>query len=53
MERDELALRDRVKNLLEIYDFEYILDINDMTPEDCVVFLVQQYGLLLPDYEPL
>jgi hypothetical protein len=53
MERDELALRDRIKKLLEVYDLEYILDVNDMTAEDCLVFLVQQYGLLLPDYEPL
>jgi hypothetical protein len=53
MERDEILLRDRIKNILQTYELEEILDQNEMTIEDCLVFLVYQYGLKLPDYAPL
>lgn len=53
MERDEIHLRDRLKAVLEIYTVEEILEDNDMTVEDALVFLVYQYGLLIPDYGPL
>ncbi len=53
MERDEVRLRDRLKVVLETYTLEEILEQNDMTVEDTLVFLVYNYGLLLPDYEPL
>lgn len=53
MDRDEIRLRDRIKVLLEVYDLETILSDNDMTIEDMLVFMVNHYGLVLPDYEPL
>jgi hypothetical protein len=53
MDRDEILLRDKIKNLLEVYSFEEILEHNDMTIEDCIVFMIANYGLLLPDYGPL
>lgn len=53
MDRDEIILRDRIKRLLEVYDVEEILADNDMTIEDMLIFMVENYGLLLPDYEPL
>jgi len=53
MNRDELRLRDRIKNLLEVYELEDILADNDMSVEDMLVYMVESYGLLLPDYGPL
>jgi hypothetical protein len=53
MERDEIKLRDRLKAVLGVYTLEEILEQNDMTDEDLLVFLVYNYGLLLPDYEPI
>ena len=53
MDRDEIALRDRLKNILEVYSLEEIFELNEATTEDILVFLVENYGLLLPDYEPL
>jgi hypothetical protein len=53
MERDEVNLRDRVSQVLGVYTLEEVLEVNDMTVEDCLVFLVYNYGLVLPDYGPL
>lgn len=53
MERNELLLRDRIARLLEVYDFDDILDHNDVTLEDILVFLYFEYGLQFPDNEPL
>lgn len=53
MDREEIALRDRLKNILNVYTLEEIFENNDATVEDILVFLVHNYGLLLPDYEPL
>lgn len=53
MDRDEIRLRDKIKRLLEVYELEDILGDNDMTVEDLLVYMVESYGLLLPDYEPL
>lgn len=52
MERKELYLRERIQRLLETYSFEEILEFNDMSEEDVVLFLYFEYGLQLPE-EPL
>lgn len=49
MERKELYLRERIQRLLETYSFEDILEYNDMTDEDVIVFLFFEYGLKLPE----
>ena len=52
MERKELYLRERIQRLLETYTLENILELNDMTDEDILVFLYFEYGLKLPE-EPV
>lgn len=52
MERKELYLRERIQRLLETYSFEDILEFNDMTDEDVLVFLYFEFGLNLPE-EPV
>lgn len=52
MERKELYLRERIQKLLETYSFEELLEFNDMTEEDTIVFLYFEYGLTLPE-EPV
>lgn len=49
MERKELHLRERIQKLLEVYSFEDILEFNDMTDEDVLVFLYFEFGLTLPE----
>jgi hypothetical protein len=51
MERDELKLRERIEKLLEIYSFEDIIEQNDLTIEDILVFLYNEYGLTFPPLE--
>lgn len=52
MERKELHLRERIQRLLESYSFEDILNFNDMTEEDVLLFLYFEYGLKFPE-EPV
>ena len=52
MERKELLLRERIQRLLEVFSFEQILEFNDLTEEDTLVFLYLEYGLQFPE-EPL
>lgn len=52
MERKELQLRERIQRLLEVFSFEQILEFNDMTEEDVLLFLYFEYGLNFPE-EPL
>lgn len=52
MERKELHLRERIQRLLQTHSFEDILEYNDMTEEDIIVFLYFEYGLKLPE-EPM
>lgn len=49
MERTELAIRDRLQLLLQDNTLEEILEMNDMTPEDCLIVLYFEYGIKLPD----
>lgn len=53
MDRDELALRERIRILLETYTFEELLEENEIEIEDVVLFLYQEYDLHLPEMEPL
>jgi hypothetical protein len=52
MERKELHLRERIQRLLETYTLEELLEYNDATEEDILVFLYFEYGLKLPE-EPV
>lgn len=53
MERKELFLRDRIQRLLETYTFSEILEYNEATEEDILLFLYFEYGLKFPEAEPL
>lgn len=52
MERKEIFLRERIQRLLETYTFSEILEFNEMTEEDTLLFLYFEYGLQFPE-EPL
>lgn len=52
MERKELYLRERIKKILDTYTFEELLEFNDLTDEDVLVFLYFDFGLKLPE-EPM
>jgi hypothetical protein len=53
MERKELLLRERIQRLLATYSFEDLLDYNEATEEDILVFLYFEYGFQFPEAEPL
>jgi hypothetical protein len=53
MERNELYLRERIQRLLETYTLEEIIDHNDVTTEDILVFLYFEFGLTFPEQEPV
>ena len=39
--------------ILESYTLEEILELNDLTPEDCLEYLVEENYLKLPSIKPL
>ena len=39
--------------ILNTYSLEEILEYNDLTPEDCLEFLVEEEYLELPEIKPL
>ncbi len=43
----------RAKELLETYSFSELLEHNELTEEDVLVFLNEQGLLTLPEVEPL
>lgn len=53
MERKELYLRERIQKLLETYTFEELLEYNEATEEDILVFLYFEYGFKFPEAEPV
>jgi hypothetical protein len=53
MDRDELFLREKIRTILETYSFEELLEENEMEIEDAILFLYLEYGLKLPEMEPL
>ena len=42
-----------IENLLDVYTFEDILDLNDLTEADVLLFLVDQGFVNLPKIKPL
>jgi hypothetical protein len=42
-----------VENTLQVYDLSEIIEKNDLTEADVLLFLVEQGFLELPDPEPL
>lgn len=53
MDRDQLVLYTHIKKLLEVYTFEEILEYNDDTVEDILMYLFYEYGLKFPEVEPV
>lgn len=49
MDREDLALYHLIRDKLEDYGLEYILETNDLTMEDAVYHLIKLYGLELPE----
>ncbi len=49
MERDDIELYHRIRDKLEDYGWEYILQVNDLNPEDAIFHLIKLYGLELPE----
>lgn len=39
--------------VLETYSLEEILELNDLTAEDCLEFLVEEGYIALPEIKPL
>lgn len=46
-------LIDKVESILETYSLDEILEINEVTQEDTLLFLVEQEFVKLPNPEPL
>jgi len=44
---------DTAEHLLEIYSLEEILELNDITPEEALEYLVNQEFIKLPEIQPL
>lgn len=42
-----------IKNILDIYTLEEVIELNDASVEDVLFFLVEERMLELPDPEPL
>jgi len=39
--------------ILDCYSLEEILELNDMTPEDCLIYLLDEKMISLPEVKPL
>jgi len=39
--------------VLEVYTIEEVLELNDLTVEDCLIYLVEAGYLSLPEIKPL
>lgn len=49
MDRDDIALYRVIREKIDDYGLEYILEVNDLTPEEAVYHLIKLYGLELPE----
>jgi hypothetical protein len=47
------VIYEKVEKALQVYSLEEILELNDLTDEDVLVFLVEQQFISLPNPEPL
>lgn len=43
----------RLIDILDVYTLEEILELNDLTTEDCLEFLLEEGYLKLPPIKPL
>lgn len=44
---------EQIENILQTYSLEEIFELNDLTEEDVLFFLVKEEFLTLPEPEPL
>jgi hypothetical protein len=44
---------DQIERLLQTYDFQDIIDINGLTEEEVLYFLVEQEFVSLPEVKPV
>lgn len=42
-----------INNLLDTYSFEEILELNELTEADALLFLVEEELVVLPDIKPV
>lgn len=49
MEREDIELYHLIRDKLDDYGLDYILETNDLTPEDAIFQLIKLYGLELPE----
>jgi len=42
-----------IKNILDTYSFEEVLELNELTEEDVLLFLVEERIVKLPKEKPL
>jgi hypothetical protein len=42
-----------IEKILQIYTLEEVLELNDLTPEDALLFMSEQEFIKLPNPEPL
>jgi len=42
-----------IENILDTYDLEEIFELNDLTSEDVLYFLVEEKFVTLPDPKPI
>ncbi len=49
MEREDIELYRSIREKLEDYGWEYLLEVNDMTPEEAIYNLIKSHGLELPE----
>lgn len=49
MDREDIELLRVIRSKIEDYGLEYILEVNDLTPEEAVLHLIKLYGLELPE----
>jgi len=49
----DLVTYKEIKNILDTYSFEEVLELNELTEEDVLLFLVEERIVKLPKEKPL
>ncbi len=49
MEREDIELLKVIREKLDDYGWEYILEINELEPEDVLFHMVKLWGMELPE----